>query len=205
MSWSGWPRDEGLVRIGDLARPHARWRARDSQTAWISYTFGVNAWGLNNMLDEIKRLFAALSDDDDRSGRLDAGDYRVAAASLLVHVAMLDGELSAPERQLLRQLLQAQFTLTDALADEVIEVAVTADREAVDFYRFTSLLMRKLDETDRLRLVEMLWEMVYVDGKVSEFEDNTIWRVADLLGVSQNERIALRQHVAATQVNREQP
>lgn len=157
------------------------------------------------MLDEIKRLFAALSGDDDRPGRLDAGDYRVAAASLLVHVAMLDGELSAPERQLLRQLLAAQFALTDALADEVIAAAVTADREAVDFYRFTSLLMRKLDETDRLRLVEMLWEMVYVDGKVSEFEDNTIWRVADLLGVSQNERIALRQHVAATQANWGQP
>ena len=166
---------------------------------------GSNAWGLNHMLDEIKRLFAALSGDDDRPGRLDAGDYRVAAASLLVHVAMLDGELSAPERQLLRQLLAAQFALTDALADEVIAAAVTADREAVDFYRFTSLLMRKLDETDRLRLVEMLWEMVYVDGKVSEFEDNTIWRVADLLGVSQNERIALRQHVAATQANRGQP
>lgn len=166
---------------------------------------GSNAWGLNHMLDEIKRLFAALSGDDDRPGRLDADDYRVAAASLLVHVAMLDGELSAPERQLLRQLLSAQFALTDALADEVIAAAVTADREAVDFYRFTSLLMRKLDETDRLRLVEMLWEMVYVDGKVNEFEDNTIWRVADLLGVSQNERIALRQHVAETQANRGQP
>jgi uncharacterized tellurite resistance protein B-like protein len=156
------------------------------------------------MLEEIKRLFAELNGGDNNSPRFDAGDYRVAAAALLVHVAMLDGELSGTERDMLRQLLSAQFTLTDALSDEVIDAAVTADLEAVDFYHFTSLLMRKLDEPARLRLVEMLWEMVLVDGKVTEFEDNAIWRVADLLGVSQTERIALRQHVAATQSHREQ-
>ena len=42
----------------------------------------------------------------------------------------------------------------------------------------------------------MMWEIVYADGRVTEFEDNLIWRVADLLGVSSRERIALRQRVA---------
>ncbi len=43
----------------------------------------------------------------------------------------------------------------------------------------------------------MLWEMVYADGNVTEFEDNLIWRAADLLGISSRERIELRQRVAA--------
>jgi uncharacterized tellurite resistance protein B-like protein len=38
--------------------------------------------------------------------------------------------------------------------------------------------------------------MVYADGRVSEFEDNVMWRVSDLLGVSTRDRIALRQEVA---------
>jgi uncharacterized tellurite resistance protein B-like protein len=42
----------------------------------------------------------------------------------------------------------------------------------------------------------MLWEVVYADGKVSEFEDNLIWRAADLLGISSRERIELRRQVA---------
>ena len=53
--------------------------------------------------------------------------------------------------------------------------------EAVDLYRFTSLLNRSLDEEGRCRIVEMMWQVVYADGDVTEFEDNLIWRAADLL------------------------
>jgi len=42
----------------------------------------------------------------------------------------------------------------------------------------------------------MMWQVVFADGTVSEFEDNLVWRAADLLGISREERIALRQRVA---------
>jgi uncharacterized tellurite resistance protein B-like protein len=42
----------------------------------------------------------------------------------------------------------------------------------------------------------MMWQVVYADGAVSEFEDNLIWRAADLLHVPRRERIALRNRVA---------
>jgi len=157
------------------------------------------------MLEEIKRLFAELHGGDKPSSHFDSDDYRVAAAALLVHVATLDGELSDEARRKLRDLLMAQFSLTDQLTDELIEAAVAADREAVDFYHFTSLLMRTLDEQGRLRVVEMLWEIVFVDGAVSEFEDNVMWRVADLLAISSSDRIALRQRVAGNRPAGEEP
>jgi uncharacterized tellurite resistance protein B-like protein len=46
-------------------------------------------------------------------------------------------------------------------------------------------------------MIEMMWTMAYADGANSEYEDNLIWRVADLLGVSSTERIALRHRAAA--------
>jgi len=157
------------------------------------------------MLEEIKRLFAELHGGDKPSSHFDSDDYRVAAAALLVHVATLDGELSDEARRKLRDLLMAQFSLTDQLTDELIEAAVAADREAVDFYHFTSLLMRTLNEQGRLRVVEMLWEMAFVDGAVSEFEDNVMWRVADLLAISSSDRIALRQRVTGKRPAKEEP
>jgi uncharacterized tellurite resistance protein B-like protein len=157
------------------------------------------------MLDEIRRLFAELHGGGKPSSHFDGDDYRVAAAALLVHVATLDGELSSEARQKLRDLLMAQFSLTDALTDELIQAAMAADREAVDFYHFTSLLMRTLDEQGRLRVVEMLWEIAFVDGAVSEFEDNVMWRVADLLAISSSDRIALRQRVAGNRPAGEEP
>jgi uncharacterized tellurite resistance protein B-like protein len=43
----------------------------------------------------------------------------------------------------------------------------------------------------------MMWQVVYADEHVNEFESNIIWRTADLLGVSSRQRIELRQRVAA--------
>ena len=91
------------------------------------------------------------------------------------------------------------LSLDDALTDELIDVAVAADHEAIDFYHFTSLLNRALNEEGRQRIVEMMWEMAYADGRVSEFEENVMWRVSDLLGVSARERIELRHQVADEQ------
>ena len=47
-----------------------------------------------------------------------------------------------------------------------------------------------------LRIVEMMWEIVYADGKVNEFEDNVIWRAADLLDISSRDRIEMRRRVS---------
>lgn len=156
------------------------------------------------MLEDIKRLFAELRGGSKQSNHFDSDDYRVAAAALLVHVATLEGGLTAAARDKLRAILMAQFALSSDLADELIEAAVAADREAVDFFHFTSLLMRALDEQGRLRVVEMLWEIAFLDGQISEFEDNVMWRVADLLAVSPHERIALR-HRVESHIGREQP
>ncbi len=153
------------------------------------------------MLEEIRHLFAELRGGGKHSNHFDADDYRIAAAALLVHVASLDHDLAGEARQKLGALLKAQFSLTDALTDELIEAAVAADREAVDFYHFTHLLMRALDEQGRLRVVEMLWKMAFADGAISEFEDNVMWRVADLLAVSSRERIALRRQVVGNDSN----
>jgi uncharacterized tellurite resistance protein B-like protein len=57
--------------------------------------------------------------------------------------------------------------------------------------------MREVDDAGRLRIIEMMWELVYVDGKVTEFEDNVVWRAAELLGISSRDRIDLKHRVAA--------
>ena len=77
--------------------------------------------------------------------------------------------------------------------------ATAVENEAVDLHRFTSLLNRSLDDEGRRSIVEMMWEIVFADGSVSEFEDNLMWRVADLLGVSSRERIAIRRRIAGEQ------
>ena len=94
-------------------------------------------------------------------------------------------------------MVKRQFGLDEATTDKLVAEAIKAEHEAVDLYHFTSLINRSLDEHSRRHIVEMMWEIVYADGRVTEFENNVMWRAADLLGVSQRERIELGQRIAS--------
>jgi uncharacterized tellurite resistance protein B-like protein len=148
------------------------------------------------MLKEIADFFTELTGGDKQAAQFVDGDYRLAAAALLVHVATVDHELTQESRTRLHELLMKRFSLDDAATVELIDAAAAADRDAIDLYHFTSLINRTLDDDGRRRLIEMMWEMALVDGRVSEFEDNILWRVADLISVSQRERIEIRRRVA---------
>jgi uncharacterized tellurite resistance protein B-like protein len=151
------------------------------------------------MLDGLRQFIADVVSPhahEDRS--FDDTGSRLAATALLIHVISLDGEPSEVEKHKLHGLIESRFGLDPGTADRLIHSAMLVEGEAVDLYHFTSVIMRSVDEVGRLRIVEMMWELVYADGEVSEFEDNVVWRAADLLGVSSRDRIELKHRVAAS-------
>ena len=151
------------------------------------------------MFDAILKFIGELGEDDRGKQAFADSDYRLAAAALLVHTAAIDGEISEAERTRLHDLIMQRFKLDDESADKLIARAEEVDERAVDLYHFTTRLNRALDDVQRARVVEMMWQVVFADGGVTEFEDNLIWRAADLLNVSREERIALRTRVAGQQ------
>lgn len=139
---------------------------------------------------------------EDLSGREDVAETgyspdeeQLAAAALAFHVIAVDGIVEDTEKTRLRETLAERFSLDEAQTKELVEAARQRSMEAVDLYSFTSVLNRRLDADGRARIVEMLWEMVYADGSVHEFEDNALWRIAELLHVPSRERIRLRKMV----------
>jgi uncharacterized tellurite resistance protein B-like protein len=148
------------------------------------------------MFESLRNFVAEFVEGDKHPSQFGDNDYRLAAVALLVHAATIDGEMSPSERDKLHAVVKQRFDLTDALTDELIDKATQAEHEAVDLYHFTSLLNRSLDDDGRARVIEMMWQIVYADGRRDELEDNLLWRAADLLGVSQRHRIELRQRIA---------
>jgi uncharacterized tellurite resistance protein B-like protein len=145
-----------------------------------------------DVLRDLVRRFGAI----DEEKHVSPDDSRLALAALLVRCMAIDGSVSEDERVKLRDLLQRHYTLSDTDLDTLIADAVTAENEAVDLYRFTSLLKRQMTEEERIRVIEQLWEIVYADGKAHEFEENLVWRVAELMGVHSRDRIARKRAVA---------
>jgi uncharacterized tellurite resistance protein B-like protein len=150
------------------------------------------------MLDGLRQFIAdVVSPTAHQTRAFDDTGYRLAATALLVHVISIDGEPSDLERRKLHGLIESSFRLDPGTADQLIASATLVEGEAVDLFHFTSVIMRSVNEEGRLRIVKMMWELVYADGQVSEFEDNVVWRAADLLGVSSRDRIDLKHRVAA--------
>jgi uncharacterized tellurite resistance protein B-like protein len=152
------------------------------------------------MLDGLRQFIADIVSPGAQEERaFDDTGYRLAATALLVHVVSLDGEPTDVEKRKLHGLIESSFKLDPGTADRLIASATKVEGEAVDLYHFTSVIMRSVNEEGRLRIIEMMWELVYADGQVSEFEDNVVWRAADLLGVSSRDRIDLKHRVAERQ------
>ncbi len=148
------------------------------------------------MFDALKRFVEEFTGADGPTRTFDEEDYRVAAVALLVHVANVDGRVDLAERRKLQKIIEERFGLDASAAARLTAAAEQSDREAVDFYHFTSVLKRALDDGGRLKIVEMLWDIAFADGAVHELEENTIWRIAELLGVSTRDRVLLRHKVA---------
>jgi uncharacterized tellurite resistance protein B-like protein len=149
------------------------------------------------MFKSFTKLLAGFGEGGKHPSRFDENDYRLAAAALLVHAAAIDGNITTAGRDRLHALIKQRFNLDDATTDDLVAEATEAESQAIDLYHFTASLNRSLDQAGRARVVEMMWQIVFTDGKVTEFEDNLVWRAADLLGVSGSERIALRQQVGS--------
>ncbi len=148
------------------------------------------------MLKAIKKILKEITVGESDDLTFAPDDERLATAALMFHLVAIDGEVDDAEQTAMRDVLRKSYDIDPEELEALIGEAKKRDEEAIDLYGFTSLLKRKLDIDGRLGVVEMLWEMVYADGVVHEFEDNTVWRVAELLGVSKRERIEIRHRVA---------
>lgn len=142
----------------------------------------------------IERLLSFLKDlpagQPDSSGGKD--DPKVAAAALMIHVMDADGERQQSEIGRLKEMLSEQYDVHGQALESLFRAGEKADREAIDLYAFTSVLKRHLDQKARADFIGIMWDVVYADGEMHELEDNTVWRVAELIGVDSRDRIALR-------------
>ena len=146
------------------------------------------------MFDIIKKFVSDLSDSNEPETFIH-DKMQLAEAALMYHVIAVDGVIRDEEKAKMAELLSEQFDLSEEETKSLTIEAKTAEQEAIDLYKFTSILKRALKEEDRIKIIEHLWEMVFADGVLHELEDNVVWRIAELLAVDSRNRVLLKQRV----------
>lgn len=110
-----------------------------------------------------------------------------AAAGLLVEAAMLDGHFHDAERKRIEGLLTERFDVEKSELSALMEAAEAAAVERVELHTITKTVRDHFDDQERIAMIEMLWEVVYADGDLDDFESNMMRRVTGLLYVTDRE------------------
>ncbi len=122
-------------------------------------------------------------------------DVQASAVALLIETALMDGEFDASERETISRLLAERFGLDAGEVDSLIAAGTEAVERSAELFGFTRVLKRDFDHRDRVRMLEMLWEVAYADGRLHDYEANLVRRIAGLLHVPDRESGAARKRV----------
>ena len=134
------------------------------------------------MLRNLKELFGALQPLP-QPAQAAEHTLQLATAVMLIEVMRADPGFGAAERQAVVQALRAKFALADDEVQRLLELGERAVRESTDWFEYTSHINTHFDMPAKLRMVELMWGVAYADGRLSDHERHTLWRLSDLLHV----------------------
>lgn len=147
------------------------------------------------MIDSIREWISGVwSDGREEAGR-QPDELRLALTALLIEAAYSDDHFEEAERAVIGRLIEQRFNLSHADAARLLSAAESAASEAAELFHFTRIINERLSFEQRVELIEMLWEVVYADGDLDEYEDSLLRRVGGLIYVPDRERGMARQRV----------
>ena len=148
------------------------------------------------MIGKIKALLGGGGDGEEAAkGHHGPADLQLATAALLVEAACMDGHFDQDERDTIAALLAGQFGLGAGEVEELLGEGQKAAQDSSQIYAFTRVVKDLFSGQERVRMIEMLWEVVYADGRLDVYESNLMRRLAGLLYVPDRESGEARKRV----------
>ena len=118
----------------------------------------------------------------------------VLICSLLIHGAKMDDNYTEKERQI---ILKALSTISNENEDKLKLILLEAEKkenESNQILEFTKEI-KKYEKDFRLKIIEVLWNIIYSDGISDMYESNLMRRLSKLLYVSDKECGEIKQSV----------
>lgn len=144
------------------------------------------------MLSQLKKLFTK---EAEPIAALD--EKTTAIAALMIEAALSDETYCETEKEMVVSVLKRHFDMTDTEVNDVIAEAEKAHANSDQILYFTRTVKETVEFDDRVHIVEMLWEIVYADGVLSDYEASLLRRICGLIYVDDVESGKARKRVLA--------
>ena len=148
------------------------------------------------MIDIVKRFFSKASEDSyQKADQKTEHDIHVATCALLVEIASIDKEFTQAEMETLLSILKEKYGLSKEYADALIVEAKKELSESVDLWQFAKLINENYSNEEKIEIIETLWRVVYVDGKMDKHERYLMNILKNILRISHDQLIAAKLKV----------
>ena len=127
----------------------------------------------------------------------DAHEHRLqlTTAALLMEMARADFAEQPVEREHVLTLLAREFDLSSEEAAQLANLGAEQAHAAVSLYEFTEVIDRTLAMADKVRIIEMLWQVAYADSALDKYEEHLLRKLADLLHLSHRQLMQAKHRV----------
>jgi len=149
------------------------------------------------MLSSLKRFFSpSAADRTVDSGRDHSEhDIRIATCALFLEMARIDEKFTKEEMETVLSIMQEKYGLSREHADTLVAEADKELEDSVDLWQFARLINENYSIDEKMEIIEILWRMVYVDGKMDEYEHYLMSKLKNLLRLSQDQLIGAKLKV----------
>ena len=137
------------------------------------------------------------------AGTTGQDQLRLATAAILLEIAHADGEFSPAEDGDVVGFLKSAFTLDEASVRELLKAADEIRAHTIDHFALTNYIRKNAPFDERLDIVKTMWRVAYADGRLTDYENYLVRKLADLLGIEHHVMIdakvdVLRERGATT-------
>ena len=118
----------------------------------------------------------------------------ILVTALLIHAAKIDENYAEIEKKIIKKALVDLFNITSDQAEELMKYAEEKEETSNQIVEFTKEI-KKYSMESRLKIIEVIWKIVYSDGTSDNYEANLIRRICGLLYISDKDNGIIKTKV----------
>ena len=114
--------------------------------------------------------------------------------ALLIHAAKVDENYTENEKKIIKNVIVNLNKTNSNQADKLLNLAEKKEEESNQIIEFTKEI-KKYPIEFRLKIIEILWKIVYSDGTSDDYESNLIRRICGLLYISDKDNGIIKMKI----------
>ncbi|MEW6585713.1 MAG: TerB family tellurite resistance protein [Nitrospirota bacterium] len=148
------------------------------------------------MVGSIKKFFDKyVQPSPDKPEGISEHSLQLATAALLVEMMRADAVATEDERKAISETLRSKFDLSREETQALLHLAEEKIRKATGYYDFTSLINKGFAYQEKVKVVELLWEVAFSDASLDKHEEHMVRKIADLIYVEHRDFIDAKLRV----------